>query len=187
MSRERTTRFGNSGEINCESPGRPHLKRRNTAISTLVLLASCLFSTIGASALPSRTLVNADGTGLQQTSAIEGAPADTSASPALPGDGTIFGGFTPQPISSDPGGFLARCIYGCIVCKPFPKCILSSPGQVLFLLWQAAPVIAASPKKISPEIFPDTDPGLVSWAQMRTIPGRVESSAKSSSQQLQIS
>jgi hypothetical protein len=62
-----------------------------------------------------------------------------------------------------------------------------SPGQVLFLLWEAMPAVATSPKGISTDMFSDTGPGLVSWAQMRTIPGRVESSARSSSQLLQIS
>ena len=177
MSRGRTTR-GNSGEGNYESPGSLHLKHRNTAISALVLLVVYLMSAIGASALPG------DGHFAKMGRTT---PGSTNTSLALPHDGVIIGGkdpfgvFTPQPASSDPNGLLA-CAFLC--CEHGKSCCLLNGNkcQVLFLLWQAMPLIAESPKGISTEIFSDT--GL--WVQVRTIRGRIESLARSSSQQLQV-
>lgn len=184
MSRERTTRFGNSGEGNYESPGSLHLKRRNTAISALVLLVVYLFSTIGASALPGDGHLTKGWT----------APGSTNASLALPHDGVI-GGFTPQPASSDPNGLLACawvcCPHGKSCCLYHQtKCVVSPHDGTIFgnftpqptSLWQAMPLIAASPKGNSTDMFSDTGP----WVQVRTIRGRVESPARPSSQQLQV-
>jgi hypothetical protein len=179
MSRERTTRFGDSGEGNYESPGSLHLKHRNTAISALVLLVVYSLSTIGASALPGHGHLTKMG---------RTAPGSTNTSLALPHDGVIIGGkdpfgvFTPQPASSDPNGLLAKhCPLFSSNCPPWRGGIRPA-GQLLFLLWQAMPLIAASPKGINTDMSPDTGP----LVQVRAIRGRVESLTMSSSQQLQV-
>ena len=122
MSKESTTRFGNSGEGLHAFPSRLQLKHLNIAISALVLMVFSLLSPFKASALPkcghfplppqgcsSPILIDTDGKGFHLTSAEEGVPFDitgdghltrmawtapgsTNAFLALPQDGTINSG-----------------------------------------------------------------------------------------------